>query len=301
MSRDFQEEDDTAEFERPRSRRRLGVILLSVAVAVVLVGCGVVATLLKDVGHDRTPAAASASRDTPSKDTPSMPVESSAFAPPTTEAPAALAEKSSAPPSRAPSPTKKPKATETTQAPAPAHSTPPGCTPSRGPDQLPKATVKGYLDKAATTHFWGTKTKVEYADILVPQRLLYAIAEQESGWQSDIKACDGGLGLMQVMPNTQKFVNDRFGTAWDRAKPSDNVMLGANYLAWLIAFYGDRIATQRGTEASYDASNPELLKPVISAYNWGTGGVEPGMGAFPNGTYVQNVLYLMDRSRAGNY
>ncbi|MFG2044327.1 transglycosylase SLT domain-containing protein [Dactylosporangium sp. NPDC048998] len=293
MSYDFYEEDDTAEFERPRSKRRLGVILLSVAVAVVLAGCGVMATLVKGVDHDRAPAAANAS-----KDAWSTPI-ASASAPPTTEEPAALTQTSSAPPSRAPSPTKKPKSTEAV--PAPKHSTPPGCTPSKGPNQLPKATVKGYLDKAATTHFWGTKTKVEYADILVPQRLLYAIAEQESGWQSDIKACDGGLGLMQIMPSTQTSVNNRFGTGWDRTKPSDNVMLGANYLAWLIAYYGDKIAAQHGTDASYDASNPELLKPVISAYNWGTVGVEPGMGAFPNGTYVQNVLYLMDHSRAGNY
>ncbi|MEV8515636.1 transglycosylase SLT domain-containing protein [Dactylosporangium sp. NPDC051484] len=301
MSRDFHEEndifyeeDDAAEFEQPRSRRRLGVILLTSAMAVVLVGCGVMATLLKGVGHERAPTASAP------KGSPSTPIAST-FAPPTTEAPAALAETSSAPPSQAPSPSKKPKATEVAQAPAPNHSTPPGCAPSKGPNQLPKTTVKGYLDKAAATHFWGTKTKVEYADILVPKRLLYAIAEQESGWQSDIKACDGGLGLMQIMPNTQGSVNFRFGTTWDRTKPSDNVMLGANYLAWLIAYYGDRIATQHGTTPSYDALNPELLKPVISAYNWGTGGVEPGMGTFPNGTYVQNVLYLMDHSRAGNY
>jgi hypothetical protein len=286
MNEDYFEDDDTAEHEAlRRPRRRLGVVLLSVGVAVVLIGCGVIATLAK--GVDRKPAANGA------KDAGTITVAAST-APSPTETPAAPVVASSAPPSRSPSPTKKPKATETVQAPAPRRSTPPGCEPSRGPNQLSKAKVKEYLDKAARTQFWGTATKPEYADIRVPTRLLYAIAEQESGWQSDIKACDGGLGLMQIMPNTQTFVNNRFGTSRDRAKASDNVMLGANYLAWLIAYYGDKVG-------GYDTSNPDLLKAVISAYNWGTVGVEPGMSPYPNGVYVQNVLYLMQQSRAGNY
>ncbi|GAA2370883.1 transglycosylase SLT domain-containing protein [Dactylosporangium salmoneum] len=299
MSYDFYEEDDTAELAPLKAKRHWGMILLGVAMAVVLVGCGVMATMLKGKGQDKNPVAAAPKE---SKDW-ATPVQSAAPGVPTTEAPAALASSGPAkvPTTTKPPPSKKPTIVLTTQAPAPKHSTPAGCTPSRGPNQLAKADVRDLLDTAAGTAFWGTATKAEYADIRVPARLLYAIAEQESGWQSDIKACDGGLGLMQIMPTTQTFVNNRFGKSWDRTKPSGNVMCGANYLAWLIAYYGDKIAVKNNADANYDiATNAELLKPVISAYNWGTVGVEPG-GPYPNGTYVQNVVALMDHSRAGNY
>ncbi|WP_433048559.1 transglycosylase SLT domain-containing protein [Dactylosporangium sp. CS-033363] len=290
------EDDDTSEFEPyevPKRRKTGGIVLLSVAVAVVLIGCGVLAaTLVKGGGPDARPAAAERGDG-------STPISSYSAPAPTTEAPVAVAETTSAPPTtKAPSPTKKPatkkpspKVTETVTPPAPPHNT---CEPVRGTNQLPKATVKGYLDKAATTHFWGTKTDPDYEQIVVPQRLLYAVAEQESGWQTDIKACDGGLGVMQVMPDTQTFVNNRFGTSWDRSKPDQNVMLGANYLAWLIAYYGPKLGT-------YDMTDTKLLNAVISAYNWGTGGVDYAGGVYPNPQYVQNVRALMVASRAGNY
>ncbi|WP_433207898.1 transglycosylase SLT domain-containing protein [Dactylosporangium sp. CS-047395] len=289
------EDDDTSEYEAydpPKRRKTGGIVLLSVAVAVVLIGCGVLgATLVKGGKPDVKPAAAERGDG-------STPIAPTSAPPPTTEAPVEVAETTSAPPtSKAPTPTKKvtkkpsPKVTETVTPPAPPHNT---CAPVRGTNQLPKATVKGYLDKAATTHFWGTKTDPDYEQILVPQRLLYAVAEQESGWQTDIKACDGGLGVMQVMPDTQSFVNTRFGTSWDRTKPDQNVMLGANYLAWLIAYYGPKLGT-------YDMTDAKLLNAVISAYNWGTGGVDFAGGVYPNPQYVQNVRALMLASRAGNY
>nr|BFE66432.1 hypothetical protein GCM10020063_109580 [Dactylosporangium thailandense] len=288
-------DDDTAEFEayeeRRRPKRNLGWILLSVAMAVVLVGCGVIgATLVKGVGSSK-PAAQE-------RHDGSVPIAPVSAAPPSTEAPVEIVETTSAPPtSKAPTQTKKPtkkpspKVTETVLPPAPPHTT---CTPVRGTNQLPKATVKGYLDKAATTHFWGTKTDPDYEQIVVPQRLLYAVAEQESGWQTDITACDGGLGVMQIMPSTQTFVNTRFGTSWDRTKPDQNVMLGANYLAWLIAYFGPKLGT-------YDMTDTKLLNAVISAYNWGPGGVDYAGGVYPNPQYVQNVRALMTASRAGNY
>jgi hypothetical protein len=285
MDDELYEDDDTAEMERPQRKRRAGTIVLFVALAVVLVGCGVIVNLARGVDRD-APEAASRTRS----------------ANPSSEAPVALTQTSSAPPSPPPPPPPV-VVEETAEAPAPEHTTKPGCEPSRGPKQLEKSTVKGYLDKAAGTAYWGTGTKPAYADIRVPKRLLYAIAEQESGWQSSIKACDGGIGIMQIMPTTQTFVNYRFGKQYDCNKPTDNVNLGANYLAWLIAYYGDEIAKQhKKTTANYTVTgNLELLRPVISAYNWGTDGVAPNMGSFPNQQYVDNVLELMNGSHAGLY
>jgi hypothetical protein len=289
-------DDDTAEFgayeERPRRSRRLGVILLSVAIGVVLVGCGVLAAVIKSAGGpDGKPAAQQQAGDG------STPIAAYS-SPPVTDVPVVVASTTTAAPtSKSPTPTKKPtkkpspKVTETVTPPAPPHNT---CTPVRGTNQLPKSDVRQFLDTAAATHFWGSKTDPDYEQILVPTRLLYAIAEQESGWQTDIKACDGGLGVMQVMPDTQKFVNTRFGTTWDYTKPQQNVMVGANYLAWLIAYYGPKLGT-------YDMTDTKLLGAVISAYNWGTVGVDFAGGVYPNPQYVQNVRALMTASRAGNY
>jgi hypothetical protein len=283
MTDDFYDDDDTAEVERPRRKRRVGAVLLAFGVVVVLIGCGVIVNLARGVDHD-TPSAAAQTRSAGPSSAPAS------SAPPP------------APPSSAPPPPP-PVVQETVEPPPIQHTTEPGCPPSRGPTQLGKATVKKYLDTAAGTAFWGTATKPAYADIRVPKRLLYAIAEQESGWQSSIKACDGGVGIMQIMPTTQTFVNGRFAKSYDCTKPTDNVMLGGNYLAWLIAYYGDQIAVQHGkTTANYNpTNNSELLKPVISAYNWGTVGVTANMGVFPNQQYVDDVMALMNGSHAGLY
>ncbi|GAA3268072.1 transglycosylase SLT domain-containing protein [Dactylosporangium vinaceum] len=303
MSMSHYDDDSTAEFgaydaydqEPPRRRRKGGVILLSAAVAVVLLGCGIIAALARGSFDGGKPAAQEQAGDG------SRPISAYSAPPATSEAPVAVVATSSAPPTptKSPSktatkaPTKKPspKVTETVTPPAPPHNT---CTPVRGTNQLPKETVKGYLDAAAAKHFWGSKTDPDYEQIQVPTRLLYAVAEQESGWQTDIKACDGGLGVMQVMPDTMKFVNQRFATSWDYTVPQQNVMCGANYLAWLIAYFGPKVGT-------YDMTDPKLLGAVISAYNWGTGGVDYANGVYPNPQYVQNVKALMTASRAGNY
>src|SRR2546430_1319176 len=73
--------------------------------------------------------------------------------------------------------------------------------------------------------------------ITVPARLVYAVAWQESGWQSTIMACDGGIGTMQVMPNTATWMNQRFGTSFDVHALSGNAFLGGQYLAWLVAYF----------------------------------------------------------------
>ena len=45
---------------------------------------------------------------------------------------------------------------------------------------------------------------------------------------------------MQIMPATAEWMNQRFGQSYDIADPADNAMIGANYLAWLIKWFGDR-------------------------------------------------------------
>lgn len=140
----------------------------------------------------------------------------------------------------------------------------------------------------------------------LPVNLVKAIAWQESGWQSGIVACDGGIGTMQVMPNTVSWMNGKFGTTSDPATLAGNVQLGTQLLDWLVAYYGDSSFGGR-----YDLSpdpatgRTPLLDLVVSAYNAGAGNVhynavvDPATGevvgslAIPNPAYVANVKALM--------
>ncbi len=128
---------------------------------------------------------------------------------------------------------------------------------------------------------------------MIPAKLLYAVAWQESGWQSTIKACDGGLGTMQVMPGTADFLNTFvFGEDLDPKTLSGNTQLGGQYLAYLTKFFGDQLVPQ-----TYDllAADTTLLNAVISAYNVGPGNVTLAQGwdGIPNKQYVNNVRALM--------
>ncbi|MFE9958636.1 transglycosylase SLT domain-containing protein [Micromonospora sp. NPDC005299] len=192
-------------------------------------------------------------------------------------------------------PLAKPKPPTETQVPPPPPKPPAsGCEPSYRGTQATRSQVKSALSDAAGRTYWPTSAP----DIKIPLTLLKATAWQESGWQSNIVACDGGIGLMQVMPATADWMNQRFGQSYDIDAYRDNAYLGGTYLAWLTKYIGDMYF-----EADYrlDASlctselNSCLLNAVIAAYNYGHGAVaragEPL--AIPNPQYVRNVRALM--------
>ncbi|MFG1675010.1 lytic transglycosylase domain-containing protein [Micromonospora sp. NPDC049282] len=193
--------------------------------------------------------------------------------------------------------------TETKAPPAPK---PPvaGCKPHYKGTAATKAQVKKALTDAAGKTYWPSSAP----EIKVPLNLVKATAWQESGWQSNIYACDTGVGLMQVQPPTAKFVNDRFEKQYDLDDYRDNAVLGANYLAWLTKKIGD---SHFGSDYRLDVSlcTPELtsclLNAVIAAYNVGPGNVAPDCDdggnppcdplplRIPNEAYVYNVRALM--------
>jgi soluble lytic murein transglycosylase-like protein len=82
-----------------------------------------------------------------------------------------------------------------------------------------KSAVATALSGAAATPRAFTYTDASGAShtvsITVPDVLIKAIAWQESGWQSQIVACDGGYGTMQIMSGTATWMNNRFATAYD--------------------------------------------------------------------------------------
>ncbi|WP_435829806.1 transglycosylase SLT domain-containing protein [Micromonospora costi] len=183
---------------------------------------------------------------------------------------------------------------ETQVPPPPPKPAPTGCKPSYRGTQATRAQVKAALTDAAERTYW----PVSAPDISIPLSLMKATAWQESGWQSNIVACDGGIGLMQVMPATAEWMNQRFEQSYDIDDYGDNAYLGGTYLAWLTKYIGDMYFD---SDYSLDASlctselNSCLLNAVISAYNYGHGAVaqEGEPLAIPNPQYVRNVRALM--------
>ncbi|PMR58338.1 lytic transglycosylase [Verrucosispora sp. ts21] len=184
--------------------------------------------------------------------------------------------------------------TETKVPPAPPKPAPSSCKPSYKGDQASRAQAKAALTEAAGRVYWPTSAP----DIRVPVDLIKATAWQESGWQSNIVACDGGIGLMQVMPDTATWMNQRFGQNYDVWDYRDNAYLGGTYLAWLTKYIGDMYfdADYRlDTDLCTSELNSCLLNAVIAAYNYGHGAVarEGQPLAIPNPSYVRNVRALM--------
>lgn len=184
--------------------------------------------------------------------------------------------------------------TETKVPPPPPKPSSTACTPRYEGTQATRAQAKAALADAAAKTYWPTSAP----DIRIPSELVKATAWQESGWQSNIIACDGGIGLMQVMPATADWMNQRFGQSYDVHDYRDNAYLGANYLAWLTKYIGDMYF-----EADYrlDAAlctselNSCLLNAVIAGYNHGHAAVarEGEPLTIPNPRYVRNVRALM--------
>ncbi|WBB54110.1 transglycosylase SLT domain-containing protein [Verrucosispora sp. WMMD573] len=184
--------------------------------------------------------------------------------------------------------------TETEVPPDPPKPPASDCKPSYKGDQASRAQVKAALTDAAGRTYWPTSAP----SIRVPLNLIKATAWQESGWQSNIVACDEGIGLMQVMPETASWMNQRFGQSYDVWDYRDNAYLGGTYLAWLTKDIGDRyFDADYRLDAGLCTSELDscLLNAVIAAYNYGHGRVapdgEPLNIANPN--YVRNVRALM--------
>ncbi|MEV4281033.1 transglycosylase SLT domain-containing protein [Actinoplanes xinjiangensis] len=136
-----------------------------------------------------------------------------------------------------------------------------------------RAKAKTALNAAATKVYWpGSAPKLR-----VPADLIRSVAWHESGWVSNIRNCDGGYGLMQVMPDTRDFVNQRFEKNYDVEDHRQNAIIGANYLAWLTKYFGEKYFAENydlSTAKCRTDASPCLLNLVINGYNMGPGSTE---------------------------
>ncbi len=266
-------------------RARAGQVIAAAAVLAMTVGCGL---FRQEPAGDAAGAAPVA-------------VESAV-----TEEPTETAEPEPEPSSPSPSPSRTPSKKPTKKAqPTPTEDpnsfTEPECATHEG-RKVSKAAAKSALTAAAGRTYWPGSAPA----LRVPARLVLATAWHESGWQSDIVNCDGGRGLMQVMPDTEAFVNQRFERSYDAHDVKQNAMLGANYLAWLTKAFGDD-----HFRGSYDLSARKcrthestcLLNMVIAGYNVGRGAVDEAYadGRLPNPEYVDSVRSLMKSCYCDRY
>jgi hypothetical protein len=128
--------------------------------------------------------------------------------------------------------------------------------------------------------------------------LIEAISWQESGWQQNVKACDGGVGLMQLMPDTTTWLNTYYGRNDDPYTLAGNIMQGIELLQWTYSYYISFCNPQlpQGQTCNWDTVWPDatdgatIRDIVSSAYNEGIGTM--AHYGIINWWYVNSVVNL---------
>jgi hypothetical protein len=203
-----------------------------------------------------------------------------------------------APPKKTPTPVPAPSPTPCSSATPCPTETPAPCTANGPPYYVtPTATPTNATIAQAITAA-ATRNGIE---VLVQE----AIAWQESGWQQNIVACDGGIGLMQLMPATVQWLNQYYGVNDDPYQLDGNAGLGAGYIAYYYRFYTGYVeqnypgyCPQSGCDWNTvwpgDTSSTTILDIVISVYNEGAGTMSTQ--GIINWWYVDDVLSYMNAS-----
>lgn len=106
-----------------------------------------------------------------------------------------------------------------------------------------------------------------------------AIAWQESGWNNHRVSHAGAVGIMQVMPETGRFVSRLHGRTLDLDDPRDNVTAGVVFLQHL-----------------WELTDGDVER-TLAGYYQGLGSVRAN-GMYPSTErYIDNVLALRERFR----
>ncbi len=135
-----------------------------------------------------------------------------------------------------------------------------------------------------TIHRFSSANKKRFSDLIeqaayrhqVDPKLVHAVIQTESAYNSTAISSAGAVGLMQLMPDTAK----RFGV-YDRNDPDQNVDGGTRYLKHLIGLF----------EPNLDLA--------VAAYNAGENAVMKYNNSIPpypeTQNYVKQVLALYNR------
>jgi hypothetical protein len=130
----------------------------------------------------------------------------------------------------------------------------------------------------------------------IPQALVRAVIKVESDYDPRVVSSAGCIGLMQLMPETARWMG--VTDIWD---PRQNIMGGSRYLQVLARRYC-RTPTRSGGGGGAQSlmCAPEELAKVIAGYHAGPGAVDKYGGMPPYETtrsYVRSVLLRYDEFR----
>jgi N-acetylmuramoyl-L-alanine amidase len=108
--------------------------------------------------------------------------------------------------------------------------------------------------------------------------LIKALAWQESGWNNGVVSSAGAVGIMQVLPETNRLVSQpRAGRQFDLNDPADNIDAGLHYL-----------------ELLYELTGGDSER-MLAGYYQGLRSVREN-GRYPSTQrYIDNVFALWDR------
>lgn len=125
---------------------------------------------------------------------------------------------------------------------------------------------------------------------------LAAIIRTESKFQEGNVSHAGAIGLMQLMPDTARWIADQSGTVYvsptELAEPAINIRLGSWYVAYLQKRFNGNIVA---AVASYNAG-PNRVAKWIQEGVWD--GSSNHIDQIPVGEtrhYVQRVLYMYEK------
>jgi soluble lytic murein transglycosylase len=90
----------------------------------------------------------------------------------------------------------------------------------------------------------------------VEPALVAAVIRTESGFEPEVESPEGAYGLMQIQPDTARFISERGGLGGDYRDPKTNIRMGT----WYLGYLQDR----------YDGHE----RLVLAAYNSGEGQVD---------------------------
>jgi len=111
----------------------------------------------------------------------------------------------------------------------------------------------------------------------VDAKLVHAVIQTESAYNSSAQSPKGAMGLMQLMPDTAR----RYGVT-DRRDPNQNIEGGARYLKYLLQLFNSN------------------LNLAVAAYNAGENAVIKYNHSIPpypeTRNYVKQVLALYNKS-----
>ncbi len=98
--------------------------------------------------------------------------------------------------------------------------------------------------------------RVAAAENGVEPALAAAVIRTESRFDEEVRSSRGAYGLMQILPETARFISERAGVGGDYRDPETNIRMGTWYLAYLQDRY-------KGDE-----------RLALAAYNSGEGQVD---------------------------